>query len=147
MEITFKNATSNDIDRIVELNRKLIMKYETNLNLDFKRIFDWIKKKAENNIDNYQCVYLGKIKVGYFFLHDKGGELELDDLFIFDEFQGRGIRTYILKYAASIAKGKNKAIFLYVFAKNYGAINLYTRNGYKISENISNSRYIMRLCK
>lgn len=147
MEIMFKNATSNDIDKIVELNRKLIMKYETNLNLDFEKIFDWIRKKVENNIESYQCVYLGEIKAGYFFLHDKGDELELDDLFIFDEFQGRGIGTYILKYATSIAKEKNKAIFLYVFAKNYGAINLYTKNGYKISENISDSRYIMRLCK
>lgn len=143
MELTFKNATDNDINRIFELNKKLIEDYETDLNLDFEKIFVWVKKKIENNIKSYQCIYLGRIKAGYFYLHNDGDKLELDDFFIFDEFQRKGIGTKILEYVDSIAKEKNKDVFLYVFKKNQGAINLYLKNGYRIIENIADSRYIM----
>lgn len=143
MEITFKNATVNDVDKIFELNKKLIEENETNLNLDFGKVFTWVKRKIKNNIESYQCIYFEGIKVGYYYLHNEGEKLELDDFFIFDGFQGIGIGTKILKCVASIAKEKNKVVFLYVFRKNQGAINLYLRNGYKIIESIDDSRYIM----
>ena len=143
MKIAFGNATSNDVEKIFELNRKLINDYETNLNLDFEKVFTWIRKKIESNIENYQCIYYKGIKAGYFFLHDEGEKLELDDLFIFEEFQGKGIGTKVLEYLASSAKEENKDIFLYVFARNHRAINLYLRNGFEIIENIGDSRYIM----
>lgn len=143
MEITFKNATANDVDKVFELNKKIIDEYETNLNLDFEKVLAWVKGKIEKNIESYQCIYLDGIKVGYFYLHNEGEKLELDDFYIFDEFQGKGIGTKVLKYVDSIAKEKNKAVFLYVFSKNQGAINLYLRNGYKIVENIADSRYVM----
>ncbi|MCM1992194.1 GNAT family N-acetyltransferase [Oceanirhabdus seepicola] len=143
MEITFQNATVNDINILFELNKKLIEKYEINLNLDFEKIFTWVKRKIENNIELYQCIYFDGIKAGYYYLHNDGEKLELDDFFIFDEFQGRGIGTKVIKYIASISKEKNKEVFLYVFANNQGAFNLYLRNGYKIVENIADSRYIM----
>lgn len=143
MEITFKNATDNDIEKIFELNKKLIEDYETNLNLNFEKIFAWVESKIQNNIKNYQCIYFNEIKVGYYYLHDEDDMLELDDFFAFQEFQRRGIGTKVLKYIASIAKEENKDIFLYVFIKNQGAINLYMRNGYKIKKNIKDSRYIM----
>ncbi|MSU00358.1 GNAT family N-acetyltransferase [Tissierella pigra] len=143
MNIRFKNATDIDIDKVFELNKKLVEKYETNLNLDFKKIFIWIRNKIEKNIENYQCIYFEDIKVGYYYLHDEEGKLELDDFFIFDEFQGKGIGTKVLNHIDLIAKEKNKDIFLYVFINNQGAINLYRRNGYKVVKNIADSRYIM----
>lgn len=143
MNITFKNATAIDIDKVFELNKNLIEKYETNLNLDFEKNFIWVKKKIEYNIENYQCIHFEGINVGYYYLHDEDGNLELDDFFIFDEFQGRGIGTEVLKHISLIAKEKNKDVFLYVFVNNQGAINLYHRNGYKIVKNIADSRYIM----
>ena len=143
MNIRFKNATDIDIDKVFELNKKLVEKYETNLNLDFKKTFIWIRNKIEKNIENYQCIYFEDIKVGYYYLHDEEGKLELDDFFIFDEFQGKGIGTKVLNHIDLIAKEKNKDIFLYVFINNQGAINLYRRNGYKVVKNIADSRYIM----
>lgn len=135
MNIRFKNAIATDIDKIFELNKNLIEKYETNLNLDFEKIFDWVRKKIENNIENYQCIYFEGFKVGYYYLHDEDEKLELDDFFIFDEFQGKGIGTEVLRHVDLIAKEKNKSIFLYIFIKNEGAIALYERNRYKIVTN------------
>lgn len=143
MEITFDHATANDVEALFGLNKRLIEKYETNLKLDFEKIYSWVKRKLENNIESYQCIYCEGIKVGYFHIHNNGGKLEFDDLYIFDKFQGRGIGTKVLKYVTSIAEEKNKAVFLYVFVKNQGAIKLYLRNRYRIVENIDDSRYIM----
>lgn len=143
MEIAFDHATYEDIEMLFSLNKRLIEEYETNLKLDFEKIYSWVRRKLENNIESYQCIYLDGTKVGYFYLHNDGEKLELDDLYIFDEFQGRGIGTKVLDFVASVAKERNKEVFLYVFAKNRGAINLYLRNGYKIMENIDDSRYIM----
>lgn len=143
MKITFKNATSNDVERIFQLNSKLINDYEISINFDFEKALNWVRRKIENNIEKYQCVYYEDIKVGYFFLHDEGDKLELDDLFIFEEFQGKGIGTKVLEYVDLVAKEKNKDVFLYVFVKNQGAVNLYLRNGFEVIENIHDSRYIM----
>lgn len=145
MRITFKNAANTDIGKIFDLNKNLIEQYETNKNLDFPKVFDWVRKKIEKNIESYNCIYLDEIKTGYYYLHDQGEKLELDDFFVFNEFQSTGIGTKVLNYIYSTAKGRNKDVFLYVFAKNKGAINLYLRNGYKFTKNIGNSRYIMTL--
>lgn len=143
MEITFKSAASSDVDRIFELNKKLINDYETNLNLDFDKIFDWVRRKIENNIEGYKCIYFNGTKAGYFFLHNEGEKLELDDLFVFEEFQGRGIGTKVLEYTHLIAMEQNKDVFLYVFIKNHRAVNLYIRNGFEIVENVHGSRHVM----
>lgn len=143
MDVTIKSATINDIIPIFELNKKLINDYETNTNLSFDKIYDWIKLKIQNNIENYQCVYFNEVKVGYFFLHNEGNKLELDDFYILEKFQSKGIGTKILRYVDSIAKVQNKDVFLYVFSKNKGAINLYLKNGFEITEDIHSSRYVM----
>ena len=145
MEITFRRASGNDIDKIFNLNKNLIKKYETNKNLNFPKIFAWVREKIEKNIESYNCIYLGEIKTGDYYLHDQDEKLELDDFFVFNEFRGTGIGTKVLNYIYATAKERNKDVFLYVFAKNQGAINLYLRNGYKITKNIGNSRYIMTL--
>lgn len=145
MKITFRRASGNDIGKVFDLNKNLIEKYETNKNLNFPKVFDWVREKIENNIGSYNCIYLNEIKTGYYYLHDQDEKLELDDFFVFNEFQGTGIGTKVLSYIYSSAKERNKDVFLYVFAKNQGAINLYLRNGYKVTKNIGNSRYIMTL--
>jgi ribosomal protein S18 acetylase RimI-like enzyme len=145
MKITFKNAAVDDIDKIFDLNKKLIEQYETNKNLNFPKVFTWVRTKIEKNIESYNCIYLDEIKTGYYYLHDQDEKLELDDFFVFNEFQSTGIGTKVLNYISSSAKEKNKDVFLYVFAKNQGAINLYLRNAYKVTKNIGNSRYIMTL--
>ena len=145
MEITFKNASDEDIDKIFELEKKLIEDYETEEGLDFKKVFAWTKRKIEKNIERFTCIYADGIKAGYFCLNDEGEKIELDDLFVFEKYQRKGIGTEALRYAASIAKSRNKAVFLYVFIKNQGAVKLYKQNGYKIAKKVSESRYIMSI--
>lgn len=143
MKVTFKNTNIDDIERVFELNRDLIMKYESNPNMEFERVLQWVRNKIESNIENYMCIYAEGNKVGYYYLHEEDGKLEIDDLYIFEEFQGRGIGSIVLEFVDSIAMEEGKEVFLYVFARNEGAIRLYLRKGFKIVENIRDTRYIM----
>ena len=69
-----------------------------------------------------------------------GEEMELDDYYIFPEFQGRGIGSAVLHHCCDI----DKPIMLYVFTGNHGAIALYRRFGFDISETVDTTRVIMR---
>jgi ribosomal protein S18 acetylase RimI-like enzyme len=84
---------------------------------------------------------LGKEKVGYFNLKKGTEEAELDDFYVLPEYRGKGIGTKVLSYCISQT---NTPIFLYVFRKNTDAIRLYTRFGFSVSEEIGNTRLIMR---
>ena len=69
------------------------------------------------------------------------GSLELDDLYLYPAFQGRGIGTEVLE--KSIAEA-DAPIFLYVFRANTRAIRLYERFGFRVTEEVSPTRCIMR---
>lgn len=66
--------------------------------------------------------------------------MELDNFYIFPEFQKQGIGTQVLQ---KCIEESQRPIFLYVFQRNTGAVALYQRLGFRIVENIENSRYIM----
>lgn len=149
MKITYRKANVNDVEKVFELNKDMIIKYESDSNIEFKKVLKWVRNKIESNIENYICIYGDENKVGYYYLHEEDGKLEIDDLYIFEEFQGQGIGSTVLDLVDLVAKEQGKEVFLYVFAKNEGAIRLYLRKGFEIVENIRDLRYVMnkKTCK
>ena len=102
----------------------------------------WVRKKIETSISEYTAVYADGKKAGYYHLYkNEDGEYEIDDLYILDDFQGKGIGTEIIKKCCSSV---DEPVMLYVFIKNQRAVSLYKRLGFEIVETIRNSRYIMK---
>ncbi len=143
VEVSFTKATAEDVDMVYHLAKGLIEKYETDPTLDYERVFGWVKDKIERNIESYKTVHVDGVKVGYFCLLDDGERLELDDIHIFDSFQGRGYGAQVLEHVVSRAQHMRKDVFLYVFKHNQRAIALYKRHGFEIVENVAESRYVM----
>ena len=142
MEINYKRCTKQDISKLYELSKRLIDTYENkNVNYDF--IYNWIFNKLNNEIHDYYQILYNDNHVGYIHIINED-EIEIDDFYIFDEYQNKGIGTIVLN---TLINQSTKNIFLYVFIKNMKAISLYERLGFKITENIKDSRYIMRLSK
>ena len=139
MDITFIKAEAADIPAIYDLNKKLIEKYENLQKIDFEKVLQWMKNKIESHINEYACVMSGKEKIGYYYFHQAGDEMEIDDLYIFPPYQNKGIGTSIIQKCLCET---DFPIFLYVFIKNIKAVNLYKRLGFEISE-IKNTRYVM----
>lgn len=66
--------------------------------------------------------------------------MELDDLYIFQPYQNQGIGSEIIRKCIAET---DLSIFLYVFVQNSRAVSLYKRFGFRITETIRDSRYIM----
>lgn len=140
--ITYESATPEDAEQIFGLCRQLVDAYEDIGSIDYDRVMQWIRRKIESDIARYTAVFLSGEKVGYFhFCKNEDGEYELDDLYIFPEYQNRGIGTRIVqRCCASVSE----PVMLYVFRRNQGAVALYRRLGFEILQTVYGSRYIMK---
>ncbi|MGN1406561.1 MAG: GNAT family N-acetyltransferase [Erysipelotrichaceae bacterium] len=141
MNITFKPADNSDIQIIYLLNKDLIDRYENIKDINYAMVLNWIKDKISKSIDEYTSVYLDDKKCGYYhFFRNEDGVLEIDGLYIFKEYQNKGIGSYVINF---LLKDINEPVMLYVFINNEKAVSLYRRLGFRVIQNINNSRYIM----
>lgn len=140
--ITCNAATADDIDSIYRLCKQLIDTYENTNNIDYEKVLNWVHRKIEHSIQEYRVVFASGNKIGYYhFYQNEDGEYELDDLYIFPEYQNQGYGSKVIqKCCASV----DAPIMLYVFIKNEKAVTLYQKLGFKIIQTVHGTRYIMR---
>lgn len=141
MDLRFQNAAEQDIDRIFQLSKELIDSYEDLASIDYDSVLVWMRRKIALNIATYTRILADGRHAGYFRFCPDGDRMELDDLYVFPEFQGRGIGTAVIKKCCGEAE---LPVTLYVFAKNTGAIALYKRLGFRVTKSIGHSRHIMQ---
>ena len=140
MNLSYRPAAPEDADTIFRLNKELIDRYENVQDIPYDDVLNWVRRKIEQAIHSYNKVYADGVHVGFYRFVPTGDQIELDDLYIFPEFQRRGIGTQIIKKCCAETE---KSVMLYVFIRNTEAWSLYQRLGFEIRENIHNSRYIM----
>lgn len=141
MDIEYKPADRTDVEPIFNLNKALIDEYENIEMIDYEKVLSWVQRKIETHIQEYICVSFDNKKVGYYYFHHTEEKMEIDDLYVFPQYQNMGIGTEILKKCISET---NLPVFLYVFANNERAIALYHKFGFRVTEVIKGSRYIMQ---
>ena len=139
--ISFNQADQTDVEAIFSFCKDLIDCYEDCAMIEYDSVLTWIKNKIRDNIHAYICIYFKGVKVGYYHLISHENATELDDFFIYPEFRSKGIGTYVLEKCMRESKCP---IFLYVFRQNIGAIRLYERMGFRLSEAVGSTRLIMR---
>ena len=142
MNITYSNANSNDIEPIFRFCEKLINDYEQVESIDYPSVIRWVRQKIEASIREYTVIYADGEKAGYYhFYRNDDGIYEIDDLYIFPEYQNQGIgSTVMIKCCSSV----DEPVILYVFIANKRAISLYEKLGFKVVKTIRSSRYIMQ---
>ena len=140
MEISFSPALPTDAEVIFRFARELIEAYEDPAYMDIARALAWTRRKIETHTDQYRRILCDGETAGYFRLVPCENGMELDDLYILPHFRGRGIGSQVVAYC--IAQGK--PLELYVFTKYAGALRLYRRLGFQITQQVSRSRCILR---
>ena len=141
-EITYDTAKIEDIEPIYQLCRQLILAYENLKNIDSDRVLSWVHKKIAKSVDEYTVVYVDGHKAGYYhFYKNEDGNFEIDDLYIFPEFQNKGIGSSVIRRCCSAVR---EPVMLYVFIKNHRAVSLYKKLGFEVIDTIKDSRYIMK---
>jgi len=139
--LTFQKATARDIEAVYDLCKKLILDYEQLESIDLPRVLQWVRHKIERSIEQYNVIYANGQKAGYYhFYQNDDGIYEIDDLYVFPEYQNRGIGSAIIQNCCASVTGP---VMLYVFRKNTRAVSLYRREGFVITQALQ-SRYIMR---
>ena len=138
MMLQFLSATPADIPVIFEQAKNLIDTYEDIASIDYEKVMVWMHRKIEENINAYTCVISEGNACGYFHLCEDG---ELDDLYVFPDFRGKGIGSEILKQCIEKFGGN---LYLYVFSRNIRAISFYERFGFAKQETVGKTRLIMR---
>lgn len=140
MELTFSPADAGDIEPIFSLSKDLIDRYEDLASIDYGKVLAWVRRKIEGNIGEYTRVLLNGEPSGYYRLCPAEGMMELDDLYILPRFQRRGIGTAVIKKCCGET---NLPVMLYVFTRNSGAVSLYQRLGFRVTETVGATRCIM----
>ena len=141
MELTFSPAAGEDAAEIFNFARELIETHEDPRETDLDRALKWTRRKIETHIEEYRCVYCGGQKAGFFRFVPCEGGMELDDLYILPEYRGRGIGTAVVERCCAETA---LPVMLYIFTQNTGALNLYQRLGFTITEQVSKTRCILR---
>jgi ribosomal protein S18 acetylase RimI-like enzyme len=140
-DLKYQSASESDIDCVFKFNIQIIGKYEDMESIDYDKVLSWVYRKLETRIHEYKRILINDELAGYYRFCPAKGKMELDDLYIFPEFQGQGIGTTIID---KCIKETELPIFLYVFIRNERAAALYKRLGFHVIETIKNSRYIMQ---
>lgn len=142
--MTLLPAARRNIKEIFRLNKELIDKYENLAAINYRRVLKIVKRGISSRIGEYRRIISEGKTAGYFLVTKKPEFWELEDLFIYPEYQNKGIGTAVLNDIISAA---DKPIALFVFTKNEGARRLYERLGFEIDSVYHETRYRMILRK
>ena len=137
--LTFEPAKPEDLEPIYTWLKGHIETYEDLQSIDYPKVIAWVRRNIESKFSDFRRVYWNGTLAGYYCLTPNEEKMELDSLYIFPEFQGRGIGTSILQ---KCLEESPCSLFLYVFKANIRAFELYQRMGFQVVKELK-TRYIM----
>ena len=118
MKYTLSPARSDDIETVFRLNKELIDKYENTDAIDYPAVLRQVRGGIEQNIHNYQRVMCAEETAGFVLVEDHPDRTELDDLFLFPEFQNKGIGTPLIQDIRKVSQ-KQFVILFFIETKGY----------------------------
>jgi diamine N-acetyltransferase len=141
MELTYKNATKDDVPLIAELAEKIWKKHYISI-ITMEQIEYMLEKmyspdKLIQQMDQghvFTLILLNKKPIGYISLSSTDNRnYFLHKFYIDTNEQAKGLGTMLLNNVISELKGA-ETIELTVNRKNYKSINFYFKNGFVIKE-------------
>ena len=141
MELTYEPARPEDIDAVFAFCKELIDAYEDVARIDYDEVLSWVRRKLAKRIGDYTRVLADGQLAGYYSFAPSGEKMELDDLYVLPAFRGRGIGTAVVERCCAQT---GLPVFLYVFRRNARAVALYERLGFRVVEEVEETRLIMQ---
>jgi len=143
MEIKFERITKEDNNVIFELFKSLVFKYENLKEIDVEKILKWEQRKLDERTSEYFSILFNGNKVGYVHIYENNGVTQLDDFYILEPYRNKGIGSMVLE---DLLKS-HSPVELVVFKENLIALNLYKKFGFVITQEISDTRVLMKFEK
>ena len=143
MNYELVESSPNDIQRLIEYEKKTIYEYAKDLSNDeINRINSYVENDVPKLLNNYFNIIVDNKIIGCLLLTEKDDGKLLDELYIEENYRNKGIGSDIIK---NIIK-ENDIIYLWVYKKNVKAISLYKRLGFNVIEE-TQFRYHMKYFK
>lgn len=131
MTYLLRDASDKDIDFLLDLRRETIKSY-------IDDIWGWDEAFQRKEFDENFCSDLNKIitldgvDIGVLEINESAYELNITELELLSEFQGKGIGSLILKDQIRKANEMKKTINIGTFKSNIDAIRLYEKLDFRI---------------
>ena len=143
MEYKLLKSTSNDINRLIEYNKRTIYEYAKDLSdEEINKINRYIASEVPKLIDVYCNIMVDNKIIGCLLLTNKDDGKLLDEIYLEKVYRNKGIGTEIIRDILS----NNDIVYLWVYKKNDKAISLYRKLGFNVIEE-TESRYYMKYNK
>ena len=140
MKYELTNSNSNYLDLLIKYKLSTILDYANNISKAEKnKIINYVNEHVREDINIYKLICVDNNIIGCILTKEYDDGVIIDELYLEDEFRGKGIGTSIIKQLEK----DNSIIYLWVYKDNVNAINLYEKLGFKIIEN-TESRYKMK---
>ena len=137
MELTIRKIAIDDIDEITELFIDTYKRQPWNETWKREIAREKIKDAAESNIAENYCIIKESKIIGAMFAKRNyfthGKELYIDEFFIENSNQRRGIGKYFLEYIEKDLKEKNYTAIILLTQKGLSSELFYAKNGFRTS--------------
>ncbi|SEK80054.1 Acetyltransferase (GNAT) family protein [Aquimarina amphilecti] len=129
MNIELIKAKDEDIVFLLQLRKQTMIEHLEKAGLFLSE--DQHLARVNFHFDSSYVIQLNESKVGVLKYLDTNGAIEILQLQILPEFQGKGIGKYLLNHIIQLSDDLNKVVRLKVLKENPAKF-LYERNGFKI---------------
>lgn len=140
MKLTLKEAEEKDIPRITALADDVMRRYEDFHTVDREKVFGWMHLTITQNIHHYQAVYADGIKCGYYMLNKVDDHYEIFHLFVFPEWQDKGIGTALVRHMLYETNGNLEVL---IYTGDISTYTMFVNMGFVIKEIYHRTRYRM----
>ena len=147
MQLHFQKCILSDLDQLIDISKKAFVDafekdndpedFKTYINIAFAK--ENIFTQLKNLGSAFYFVFKGEYLVGYFKLNENDAQtdikskesIELERIYVLQEFQGKHIGQLMLQKAIEIASEKGKEyMWLGVWEKNTNAIRFYQKHNF-----------------
>lgn len=148
MQLNFQKCELADLEQLISIAKKTFINafekdndpedFKAYVNMAFEK--ENILSQLKNHDSAFYFVFMEQQLVGYFKLNvneaqtniKKQESIELERIYVLQEFQGRQIGKLTLQKAIALAAEKSKKhIWLGVWEHNFDAIRFYQKHGFK----------------
>ena len=134
MEYCLKDACIYDRTFVYQTKKDSIQKY-------VESIWGWNEeyqiKSFEKDfalLNNFKLIYFSDEAIGFLETYENDNLINITEIHINPDFQGKGIGSKIINKILYEAKGKNRKVTVGCFKQNNGAVKLYLKLGFIMTE-------------
>ena len=145
--LAIQKCEEHDLDLLISISRQTFKDafehqnnpedFKTYLNSSFSK--EKLSLELQNPDSEFYFVFVNDKIAGYFKVNQYGAQtdvkdadtIELERIYVLNEFQGKGIGKELMNAVKEIAlEAEKKFLWLGVWEKNEGAIRFYQKNGF-----------------